>query len=166
MKKKSALSLDAYVALAIIGIIVFLSLEGFVRQDIPELGARFPLAVFGIVVLTGLAEFIRCLRARKTELAAREKAGKADAPEKPVFANLRNFLLISAFVVLYSIAMHYIGFILSSVIFFVVFVYCFKFRRIVLFSVCSTVGIAAVYFCFTRLMHVRLPAGELFRAFL
>lgn len=166
MKKKSVLSLDAWVAVSIIGIITVLLVEGFVRQDIPALGARFPLVVFGVVILTGVAELVRCVRARKAEIAAAEQAGKADAPSKPAFKNLRNFLVISAMVVVYSVAMHYLGFIISSIVFFIAFVLHFKFRRVVLFSVCSSVCIVLVYFCFTRLMHVRLPVGELVRMFL
>lgn len=161
MKKKSILSLEAYVALAIIGIIAILSLEGFVRQDIPALGARFPIVVFSVVVITGLLEVRRCVAARRRENAAKEGSDVAAKPPKSVFANRGNFLAISGMIVLYSIVMHLLGFIISSILLFIAFVLYFKFSRVTLFIICSAVATVAVYYCFTELMHVRLPVGLL-----
>ncbi len=159
MKKKNLLSLDACVALAIVGIIGILSAEGFVRQDIPALGARFPIAVFLIVAVTGILEALRCVAQRRRENAAEEEGGAK--PPKPVFANRGNFLAISGMVVCYGVAMHLLGFIISSILLFTAFVLYFKFSRVALFIVCSVVATVAVYYCFTELMHVRLPVGLL-----
>ncbi len=161
MKKKSVLSLDAWVALAIVGIIVILTLEGFVRQDIPALGARFPIVVFLIVAITGLLEVRRCVAARRKENADGAAESVAANAQKSVFANRGNFFAISAMIVCYGIAMHLLGFIISSILLFTAFVLRFKFRRVALFIVCSAVATVAVYYCFTELMHVRLPVGLL-----
>ena len=166
MKKKSALPLDAGVAIAIIAIIVILLLEGFVRQDIPDLASRFPLAVFVIVIAIGIAEATRSILARKKENEALEAdPGKKAAP-KPVFKNFKNFMVISCMIIVYSILMYLIGFIASTIVFSIAFVFFFKFKRVVLFSLCSIVGTVAVNFCFANLMHIRLPVGELVEKFL
>lgn len=162
MKKKS-LPLDAAVAIALIAIIVLLSFEGFVRQDMPDLAARFPLAVFGIVVLAGIAEVVRSISANKQKAGA-TTGGKEKTAEQKNHA--RNFAVISIMIVIYSILMYLVGFIASSILFFIVFVLFFKFKRIVLFTVCSAIGIVGVYFCFTEFMHIRLPIGELFEMIL
>ena len=166
MKKKSALPLDAGVAIAIIAIIVILLLEGFVRQDIPDLAARFPLAVFAVVIVIGIAEATRSILARKKENEGLAANAGEKAALKPVFKNFKNFIIISCMIIVYSILMYLIGFIPSTIVFSIAFVLFFKFKRVVLFSLCSIVGTIAVYFCFANLMHIRLPVGELVEMFL
>jgi len=163
--KKKKLPLEPTVALVLIGIILVLCLEGFVRQDMPALASRFPLAVFGVVILTGIAEFFRSLSAAKKRAEKEEK----DGGKKEIFqeklgekkTTRKNFITVSVMVILYSILMYLIGFIAASIALFVAFFHFFNFKRIVLSGLCAGLCIVAVYYCFIDLMHIQLPVGAL-----
>lgn len=153
--KKKRIPLDTVMAVVIILMILVLAGYGLLAQQLPLEAVRFPLFVFGVVVCAGAGEIFHSLRAQK-----REEGTEAPEPP-PVFYDRKRFLLVCGMIVGYLLAMYLFGFILSTILFAVVFAWQSQFRPLVPFCAVAVAAAVGLSFCFTRLMFIHLPQGIL-----
>lgn len=157
MKKRIRLPFDTVVAIMILALTAFLAGDGLIRQSLPFEAVRFPIFVFAVIFIVGGMEIVRSLRAAKGQ---DETAGQA-----AVFTNRKNFLLICSMIVIYGILLHFLGFIIATVMLVIAFVSNFKYRYAVAYVIITAVVVVAIYYSFTRLMHIKLPAGLIMKLF-
>ena len=150
MKQKKKIPFEAIMTIVVLGLIAVMAIDGFAVEHMPADAAAYPIFVFVVIALAGVAELVNIFR--------RQKAGKE---EKPVFENRTNFLIATGMIIGYAVVMYLIGFILSSILFTVLFVGKFKMKKPLLVDIGAAAVIVAVYFCFEKLLYIFLPSGIL-----
>lgn len=120
----------------------------------PQQPGFFPLIVGTGLVLFGLAFLVRTTAAPDPDLLEQ-------AAEEHGRTHWRTLWSVIAVLVLYAIALQPLGYLLSTTAFFVVVARLAGSRRLVRNVVVAVLFSAAVYFGFTELLGVRLPAGVL-----
>lgn len=154
MKQKKPIPLEVVMAAVIMLLVLALAADGFARQGMPIEAAKYPIFVFCVVIVSGVVEIARCLRAQSSQ--------ETGAPEKKVFENRKNFLVVSGMIIGYVIAMWLLGFMLSTIIFAVLFAWYFKLKHLIVFDIAAVIVIVGLYYCFEKLLYIFLPAGLLF----
>ena len=113
----------------------------------------FPGFVFGTGILIGILDLIKSIR---------EIKNKSDAEKQPLFENKKNFQTICFLMLLYVVLMWLCGFIISSIVFSLLFAWKHHYKRMILFTIVMAVIILIWYLLFTKFLGVQFPAGFIF----
>ncbi len=150
-KLKKYLTIDVVMAAVILLIVGILAFNGYVVKKLPALSLRFPGFVFLMVFVVGIFEIVRGVNdVRK------------GAKQKPLFVSRRNFLFMCLAVIGYIALFCLLGFVVSSIIFSVVFAVYHRYSKYFVLIAATCVIVIGLYFCFVRFLGADLPAGILF----
>ncbi len=138
------------------GILVFimiLAADGIFIKKLSSSAMAFPGFVFGTGILIGILDLIKSIR---------EIKNKSDAEKQPLFENKKNFQTICFLMLLYVVLMWLCGFIISSMVFSLLFAWKHHYKRMILFTIVMAVIILIWYLLFTKFLGVQFPAGFIF----
>lgn len=150
MKPKKKIPFEAVMTIVVLLLVAIMAFDGFAIQKMPSDAAAYPIFLFAVIAIAGVAELLNVFH--------KQKEGKE---EPPVFENRNNFLAVVGMIIGYAVAMWLIGFILSTILFTIVFIARFKIKKAVLVDICAAVVTVAVYLLFEKVLYVFLPSGIL-----
>lgn len=144
----------AGVILVLFGLVALYQTVGIIREGglAPDSPGVFPLVISaGLVVFGGIFLFGAFFRPDPELLETAAAEGER--------TDWRRFALILAALVVYVLLLAPLGYILATTLFFAGAARAMGSRRVVRDAVIGLVFAAAIYFGFTELLSVRLPAG-------
>ena len=122
-------------------------------------GAQWPQIILGLLLIFLAANIFKIIKNKKAD-----ESFKINFDLKKI---LRSKLFIgSALLIVYTYALDYIGFIVSSIIFFIIYSRLLGEKRKKTLIITSLVSVIALYVIFSVMLNIRLPRGTgLFRTF-
>lgn len=151
--KGKKIPFNAIMALVIMLLVGLMAADGFFIQKLPADATKYPGFLFAVVIVSGIVEIISSFR---------KQAAEQGKEIKPLFENCKNFLIITGMIIGYVLFMWLLGFMISTILFAVLFAWKFRFKHLLIFDISAAVCIVALYFCFEKLLYIFLPAGLLF----
>lgn len=124
--------------------------------------AYFPRLILAITAILAIIYMISALKTLKNS-KGKEKQGNEENEEKP---DIKRTLLTMGMFIVYGILVDILGFMIASIGYLIIQMWIMlevrNKKEIIKFAAISTISMVLVYFIFTKLFYVSLPAGSLF----
>ncbi|MEM5768779.1 MAG: tripartite tricarboxylate transporter TctB family protein [Bacillota bacterium] len=151
--KGKKIPFNAVMTLVVMLLVGLMAADGQFIQKLPSSATKYPFFIFSVVIVFGIVDIINSFR---------QQAAERGKERKPLFENRGNFLIITGMIIGYVLLMWLLGFVISTILFAVLFAWKFRLRHLIIFDLSAAVCIVALYVCFEKLLYIFLPTGLLF----